>query len=102
MEIPVTTSKEDDRVRFRLNRLFWIGFVVFCLGSGPLLAVIAAAALGLTSDPNPNPVLLGIMAMFTFWPSSIAMAIGLARAVDKCRAAKHSATLSTTNTPKTS
>lgn len=27
--------------------------------------------LGLLSDPNPNPVGFGIMAMFTFWPGLV-------------------------------
>lgn len=57
------------------HRLFRIGLVIFLLGSGPLLLVMAASTLGLTADPNPNPVLLGILAMFTFWPSILLMAI---------------------------
>ena len=57
--------------------VFWYGLLVFVVGSGPLLTTIAMANLGLTSDPNPNPVLFGIMAMFTFWPSLIMMLIGL-------------------------
>jgi len=38
---------------------------------------MAAAKLGITSDPNPNPVGLGILAMLSFWPSLIIMALGL-------------------------
>ena len=59
------------------NRLFLVGFLVFVFGSGPLLVVIAASKLGLISDPNPNPVGFGILAMFTFWPSIAMMAVGL-------------------------
>ena len=62
------------------NQLFLIGLSVFVLGSGPLLLVIAAASLGLTRDPNPNPVGFGIMAMFTFWPGLALMAVGFTRA----------------------
>ena len=45
-----------------------IGLALLILGSGPLLVIITAAKLGLTDDPNPNPVIFGIMAFFTFWP----------------------------------
>ncbi len=54
-----------------------IGAVVLLVGSGPLLLMIALAKLGVTSDPNPNPVLFGILAMLTFWPSVLAILIGL-------------------------
>ena len=62
------------------NRLFRAGFILFVVGSGPLLAIIAAASLGLTRDPNPNPVGFGILAALTFWPSIGLMAAGLWRA----------------------
>jgi hypothetical protein len=62
------------------TRLFRAGLILFVVGSGPLLLVIAAASLGLTRDPNPNPVGFGIMAMLSFWPSVIMMGIALARA----------------------
>jgi hypothetical protein len=44
-------------------RSAWIrwGFGIIVVGALPLLAVILAAALGLTSDPNPNPVGLGLL-----------------------------------------
>lgn len=76
------TAAEKDLVnttRWRAalrSRLFLTGLGVFLLGSGPLLLVILAANLGLTRDPNPNPVGFGIMAMFTFWPSIALMAVG--------------------------
>ena len=57
------------------RRLFQVGLIGFVLGSGPLLLIIAASKLGLTDDPNPNPVMFGILAMFTFWPSVLLMAI---------------------------
>lgn len=57
-----------------------IGLVLLVLGTGPPLAIIAAAKLGLTDDPNPNPVIFGILAFFTFWPSIVLIVSGLAQA----------------------
>jgi len=62
--------------RFRLPKMFWIGLALVVFGSGPLLAIGAAARLGLTSDPNPNPIGPGLLAMLTFWPGIILTAIG--------------------------
>ena len=45
--------------------------------------VIALASLGFTKDPNPNPVMLGILAFLTFWPSVILMLVGVASAFDR-------------------
>jgi hypothetical protein len=53
-----------------------IGWGLFVLGSGPLLLIIFLAKVGIWPDPNPNPVGLGMMAFFTFWPSIICIAIG--------------------------
>ena len=58
-----------------------VGLVLLVLGTGPLLAIIIIAArLGLTDDPNPNPVVFGILAFLTFWPSVALILSGLARA----------------------
>ena len=54
---------------FRLTRTFWKGLITLIVGSGPLLVIILLAKLGVTGDPNPNPVGFGILAFFTFWPS---------------------------------
>lgn len=59
------------------NKLFLIGFIILVIGSGPLIVTMLAANLGFTSDPNPNPVWFGMMAMFTFWPGLALMVIGL-------------------------
>jgi hypothetical protein len=59
------------------NPVFLTGLAVFVVGSGPLLLVLAATSLGLTTDPNPNPVGLGIMAFLTFWPGLVMTAVGL-------------------------
>ena len=61
------------------SKVFRTGFLLFVSGTGPLLAVIVAAKLGLTRDPDPNPVGFGILAFFTFWPSVILMAVGFFR-----------------------
>ena len=53
------------------------GLALFVLGCGPLLFIIAAAAVGLWPDPNPNPIGPGILAFLTFWPSLICMVIGV-------------------------
>jgi hypothetical protein len=70
----------------RVSRLLWVGLVLFCAGTGPLLVVTVMAELGLTRDPNPNPVGFGILALFTFWPSVILIVIGIVRSVLKRRA----------------
>lgn len=59
------------------NKIFIIGLILLVLGSGPLLVTGIAAELGLTADPNPNPVVFGIMAMITFWPGIILLGIGI-------------------------
>lgn len=63
--------------RVASRRLFQAGFLLFFVGSGPLLAIIAASKLGFTGDPNPNPVVFGIAAMLTFWPSLAMMGVAL-------------------------
>ncbi len=65
------------KIKRKLSKLFWMGLVLFVLGSAPLLIIIALASLGITKDPNPNPVGFGIMAMFTFWPGIGIMIISL-------------------------
>jgi hypothetical protein len=65
--------------KFRLSLLFWIGLILFVVGSGPLLVIIFMAAFGATKDPNPNPVGFGILAGLTFWPSLILMIVGIVK-----------------------
>ena len=74
--------------RFHPGVLFWTGLVIFAVGSGPLLVTILLAALGVTKDPNPNPIGFGIMAMFTFYPSLGLIVGGLMAAFFRHRAAK--------------
>ena len=66
--------------KYLRSRLFLIGLALLILGSGPLFAIIAAAAIGLWPDPDPNPIGPGILAFLTFWPSLICIAIGVVRA----------------------
>lgn len=58
---------------------FVAGALLFLLGTGPLLTVIALTGLGLTKDPNPNPVGFGVLAFLTFWPSVFLMIVGFAK-----------------------
>jgi hypothetical protein len=74
-----------DSPPFRLSRLFWIGLALLVLGTGPLLLIVAAAELGLTGDPNPNPIGPGLLAFFTFWPAVILIAWGLVASVWRYR-----------------
>ena len=66
-----------DSPRFRLSRLFWIGLALLVIGTGPLLLVVVASELGLTRDPNPNPIGFGLLTFLTFWPAVILIAWGL-------------------------
>ena len=61
----------------KLHKLTKIGLIIFIIGSGPLLSVMLFAKIGILDDPNPNPVIFGIMAMITFWPSLILIFIGI-------------------------
>jgi len=61
----------------KLHKLTRIGVIIFIVGSSPLLLVMLFAIIGILEDPNPNPILFGIMAMFTFWPSLLLILIGV-------------------------
>jgi hypothetical protein len=55
--------------------ILWIGVALLVVGSGPLLtSIVYSESQG---ESNPNPVGLGMLAMVTFWPSIILVAIGL-------------------------
>jgi hypothetical protein len=62
-------------------RSWWvrIGLGMLVLGSGPLLAIVLLAAIGLWPDSNPNPIGPGLLFFFTFWPSVVCLAIGVIR-----------------------
>jgi hypothetical protein len=71
------------RPKFRLSRMFWIGSILFILGTGPLLTVILLAWMGMTKDPNPNPVGPGLLAFLTFWPSVVLIIIGVVQSYSR-------------------
>jgi hypothetical protein len=56
-----------------------VGVGLLIVGAGPLLFIIAAAALGLWPDPNPNPIGPGLLTFLTFWPAIALMLAGVAR-----------------------
>jgi hypothetical protein len=66
------------RTRNTARWLIGSGLALLGLGTGPLFAFIALAKLGLTRDPNPNPVLEGMLAGFTFVPAIVLLLCGLA------------------------
>ena len=61
----------------KLNKLTKIGIIIFIIGSGPLLSTMLFSNIGILDDPNPNPIIFGLMAMITFWPSIILILIGI-------------------------
>jgi Na+-transporting NADH:ubiquinone oxidoreductase subunit NqrD len=46
-----------------------VGLILLVLGTGPLVFVMVAAKLGFGNDPNPNPIIHGMLAGLTFYPS---------------------------------
>jgi hypothetical protein len=64
-------------VRYRDSRLVRWGVGLLVIGSGPLFLIIAAAGMGLTKDPNPNPVGFGILAGVTIWPAVVMIIVGI-------------------------
>ncbi len=81
---PINHRGPPASLRHRMQdylRSGWVraGLGLLVLGSGPLLAIILLAGLGLWPDPNPNPVGPGLLFFFTFWPSIICLVIGVVR-----------------------
>jgi hypothetical protein len=56
-----------------------VGLGLLILGTGPLVLIVLAAALGLWPDKNPNPVGLGLLSAVTLWPAVICMVVGVLR-----------------------
>ena len=54
---------------------------ILIIGSGPLFFVMLFAKIGILDDPNPNPIIFGLMAMITFWPSLILILIGIIKQI---------------------
>jgi hypothetical protein len=61
------------------SRLVQVGLGLLILGTGPLLFIIIAAALGLWPDPDPNPIGPGFLAFLTFWPGVFCLVTGITR-----------------------
>jgi hypothetical protein len=70
----------DERAWWMQSRLIKVGAALLIFGTGPLLFIIAAAAVGLWPDPDPNPIGPGLLAAVTFWPAVICIAVGVVRA----------------------
>ncbi len=64
---------------YTANRWVKIGLAIVVLGWGPLIAIIALAALHLWPDPNPNPIGPGMLFFITFWPAVVCLAVGFAQ-----------------------
>jgi hypothetical protein len=75
--------QQPQRPKFRLPRVFWAGLILLVLGTGPLLTVILLARFGVTKDPDPNPIGVGILAFLTFWPSVVLVIVGLVIALSR-------------------
>jgi len=62
-------------------RSTWIraGLAVLIIGALPLLAVGAAASLGLTRDPNPNPVGFGLLFFAAGVVACLLVLVGIVR-----------------------
>jgi len=56
--------------------LFASGMVLLVAGTGPLWFVGLASQFGLSADPNPNPIFLGILAFLTFLPAMFLVVSG--------------------------
>jgi hypothetical protein len=65
--------------RYWDSRLVRLGAALLVFGCGPLFFIIAAAAVGLWPDLDPNPVGPGLLAGLTFWPAVICLVVGAAR-----------------------
>jgi hypothetical protein len=63
--------------KYLSNRYIRIGLVLVGLGWTPLFSIILLTDLGLTSDPNPNPIGPGMLFYLTAWPAIICLVIGI-------------------------
>jgi hypothetical protein len=70
-----------NRTQFFDSWLIRIGVILLVVGTGPLIGIILAARLGLTDDPNPNPIGPGIMAGLSFLPSVVMILVGIVQVV---------------------
>lgn len=66
-----------ERVRYFRSRWVRGGLAIGLASALPLLIVGFAAALGLTSDPNPNPIGLGLLFVAGGTLGTLLLAIGV-------------------------
>ena len=59
------------------SKLVKTGLIILVFGTGPLLFIIVAAAVGLWPDPNPNPVGPGMLAGLSLWPGIVCLLVGI-------------------------
>ena len=59
------------------SRLVQVGLGLLILGTGPLLFIIIAVALGLW--PDPDPIGPAFLAFLTFWPGVFCLLSGTSR-----------------------
>ncbi|WP_278983768.1 hypothetical protein [Sphingobium yanoikuyae] len=57
-----------------------LGLGLLALGCGPLVVFLIADEIGLVRDPNPNPIGLGLLFVFSVPPALCLTLFGLARA----------------------
>jgi len=72
-------ARDCERLLSLLVDTHWHHLARARLGAAPLIAIIAAAALGLWPDPNPNPIGPGLLFFFTFWPAVLCIVVGVIR-----------------------
>lgn len=78
--VAVPLTRSADRHRESGRRWLRRGAILFAVGTGPLLLIIALSKIGI-GDPNPNPVGPGMLALFTFYPSLAMMLYGGVRMI---------------------
>ena len=66
-------------MRFLDSWLIRGGLLLLVLGVGPLLAIMIGTALGLTNDPDPNPIGPGMLAGVSFYPSLAMIVFGVVK-----------------------
>ena len=57
------------RMRLFASRTLYFGIALLIFGAGPVLAIVVLSKFGVLSNPNPNPVGLGLLAVVSFYPS---------------------------------
>jgi len=67
----------SDRAVYLRSPWFKAGVAIICLGALPLVIVGLLSWLGLLSDPNPNPIGLGLLFMAATALGCIAILIGI-------------------------